>query len=436
MSKVSKLVALQVLLILCVGMLLATPAAFAQKTKLVMWTMPHAGIPIVKATQGKMFQEKFPNVEIDFVNGWLDKVITMIAGGSQLDLVYYAHDGFVSLASQGLLMDLTPYFNKERGFKEQFFPAAINAGVWQGKQFALPESVSTSGLFYNKNMLDALGILYPREWTWDDLLRSAKKLTRDLDGDGAIDEFGFSDRYPISGGMENWIWQSGGEVFNADFSKALLDTPESLRGMHFQHDLYYTHHVGPTRWESESWGGEHRGPEKMFRNGKLALLNSTRYYIADPEGGAAYDWDIAPLAKGPGGMAVGMAMDFNAILSTSKYPDLAWEFIKFMNSRETQATLLRLHSDQAVLNGVAANMLAARDTLSASAREHNENYWIESMGYARAASITRYPPAPADTVYRTFTSRLGDVISGKTTMDNMLVNFTRELNVALARVPR
>lgn len=401
-----------------------------------MCTMPHAGIPIVKATQSRMFQEKNPNVEIDFVDGWLDKTITMIAGGSQLDIVYYAHDGFVSLASQGLLLDLTPYFNKDRGFRDQFFPAAINAGIWQGKQYALPESVSTSGLFYNKNSLDAMGIPYPKDWTWDDLLKAAKRLTRDLDGDGTIDEFGFSDRYPISGAMESWIWQSGGEVFTPDFSKAMLDSPEALRGMHFQHDLYYTHHVGPTRWETESWGGVHRGPEAMFRNGKLALLDSTRYYIADPEGGAAYDWDVAPLAEGPGGAAVGMAMDFNAILSTSHNKDLAWEFIKFMNSRETQNTLLRLHSDQAVMNGVAANMLAARDALSASARGHNENYWIESMGYARPSSTTRYPPAPADAVYRTFTSRLDGVITGTTTMDNMLANFTRELNVALGLVPR
>lgn len=434
MIKAGRSLLVWVVTISCTGLLSLAPVTSAQKTKLVMWTMPHAGIPIVKATQGSMFQEKYPDVEIDFVNGWLDKVITMIAGGSQLDLVYYAHDGFVSLASQGLLRDLTPYFNRERGFKEQFFPAAINAGVWKGKQYALPESVSTVGLFYNRNMLDTLGIGYPADWTWDDLFKAAKKLTRDFDGDGAMDEFGFSDRYPISGGMENWVWESGGEIFSADFTKSLIDSPEAIRGLRFEHDLYYTHHVGPTRSETEGWGGAHRGPEKMFRNGKLAMLYSTRYYSADPEGGIAYDWDVAPLAKGPGGRFAGMAMDFNAILSTSKYPDLAWEFIKFMNSRETQATVLKLHSDQAVMNGVAANMLAARDALSASARKHNENYWIECMAVARPWSVTLYPPPPADLIYRTFASRLGDVISEKTSMENMLVNFARELNLALAQV--
>jgi len=63
-------------------------------------------------------------------------------------------------------------------------------------------------MFYNKKLFDQAGISYPSgDWTWEDFLAIAQKLTRDLDGDGATDQFGaaFSNYFYF---WIAWVWSA------------------------------------------------------------------------------------------------------------------------------------------------------------------------------------------------------------------------------------
>ena len=76
-----------------------------------------------------------------------------------------------------------------------------------GGQYGLPRDLNTIVLYYNKAMFDAAGIPYPDDtWDWAKLVEVAKQLTKDDNGDGKADQWGF---YTETTDMENF-WLSTG----------------------------------------------------------------------------------------------------------------------------------------------------------------------------------------------------------------------------------
>lgn len=81
-----------------------------------------------------------------------------------------------------------------------------------GKIYGVPFQWQTTLLFYNKTIFDASGVDYPSgSWKWDSVQAVSRKLTRDTNGDGKLDQWGFG----ATTGFEflfSLIWSFGGEV--------------------------------------------------------------------------------------------------------------------------------------------------------------------------------------------------------------------------------
>ena len=78
-------------------------------------------------------------------------------------------------------------------------------------------------LYYNEDILNALGEKAPE--TWDDFARICQEATKDTDGDGKVDQYGFACGMNTSdiGAMQilnayyySALWQNGGQVYNDD----------------------------------------------------------------------------------------------------------------------------------------------------------------------------------------------------------------------------
>ncbi|MEG2751880.1 MAG: extracellular solute-binding protein, partial [Anaerorhabdus sp.] len=80
------------------------------------------------------------------------------------------------------------------------------------KQYALPyESVPTL-MYVNKTLLEKEGILVPSNtWTWEDFYNISKQVTKDINKDGNLDQFGF---YGYT--WENAVASNNGSIFNAE----------------------------------------------------------------------------------------------------------------------------------------------------------------------------------------------------------------------------
>jgi arabinosaccharide transport system substrate-binding protein len=156
----------------------------------------------------------------------------MLAGTEVPDLAELPYDamryfGRGPIADIGFL-DLTERLNAE-GYRDRLVEARLS--LWSKRRhiFALPHDVHPVMLAYRADLVEALGIDVAALKTWDDFTAVGRRITADLDGDGAID------RYMIdlqSGGTEMLqvlLLQRGIDMFDeageATFNQALtVDT--------------------------------------------------------------------------------------------------------------------------------------------------------------------------------------------------------------------
>jgi multiple sugar transport system substrate-binding protein len=131
------------------------------------------------------FHQRNPRVtvEVEHVTGspsYHEKLITQQAAGDPPDTVFTTNDYMFEEAAKGMLLDLTPYFNKSKIKKADYYAAALEPQFLRNKLFAMPVDYGVWLLWYNVEMLKKAGVSTPTDkWTWDDYVKAAQKLTID-----------------------------------------------------------------------------------------------------------------------------------------------------------------------------------------------------------------------------------------------------------------
>ncbi|WP_276813405.1 ABC transporter substrate-binding protein [Faecalibaculum rodentium] len=146
------------------------------------------------------FKEDHPTVDVVYESGirmsgyteWLDESVVM---GEVPDVFMIPDDKFGEYASLGVLKNLDPFIRQDPAYGDVvFYPAAVQSGKYQYSQYALPYMMNPKLMFVNVTLLEKEGIDVPREsWTPQEFTELCAKLTRDLEGDGTIDQYGVVD---------------------------------------------------------------------------------------------------------------------------------------------------------------------------------------------------------------------------------------------------
>lgn len=143
------------------------------------------------------FEEKHPNVTIKYESGilkedyssWLSQ---KILEGETLDAFMVLDSDFNVLASIGAMEKLDKYISDS--LKEDMYASVLKQAKYNGKIYALPYQVSPMLMCVNQDLLEQEGINIPNEnWTIQDFYEICEKVTKDLDGDGDIDQYGCYD---------------------------------------------------------------------------------------------------------------------------------------------------------------------------------------------------------------------------------------------------
>lgn len=286
------------------------------------------------------FYKKHPNIRVQIeLIPWsrvFDKLLISTAGGRPPDVSRIDSTYFTPCAAKGLLECLDPYIanNPEFDLKDFYEPALEGWGMYDGKVYGLPGDVDIYAMFYNKTMFDKYGIPYPDEtWDWNKYLEVARKLTKDLNGDGRIDQWGcIPDPW-----WQDYVWQNGGEIISKDGKKCLLDQPEAYEAIQFASDLRCKYRVAPGVTDMADIG-----PQKMFTNGMVGMYitGSWAAALVFHKEIKTFDYDVAPIPKGKRRAAFMGGASFG-ILKLSKHKKEAWELVKFMTGPEIQAHFAR-----------------------------------------------------------------------------------------------
>ena len=117
-------------------------------------------------------------------------------------------------------------------------PAGDSVVPHRGKQLGIPFGVDMEFIAYNKKLFDEAGVDYPRDdWILEEFLEKAKRLTKDRNGDGRIDQYGFR------GGLDCSAF--GAQILAEDGSRACCNTPQMVRHLQFHLDLAHKWRVAP-----------------------------------------------------------------------------------------------------------------------------------------------------------------------------------------------
>jgi multiple sugar transport system substrate-binding protein len=280
-------------------------------------------------------QSTLATVELEFRPGdqYWDKIQTEFAGGQAPDITLNQIDWLVPGASRGMFVDLKPYYEQDAIDLSDLWYDMEQEWGWEGGMYGALLYAGGQVLYYNKGLLEAAGEAAPAaDWTYDDLLASAQKLTDEASGQYGITLSNPSPPYWCC----SFIHGYGGTVLNDAKDECTLNSPESQAALQWLVDLTFTHKVAPIMIQEE-------GVENPFIAGKVAYYFGGTWEEAAIRA-AGIDWDFLPMPAHPetGVRSVQMGSNAWSILSTTENADAAWEVIKFIGGPEGASRVVGL----------------------------------------------------------------------------------------------
>ncbi len=259
-------------------------------------------------------------------------LMTAFAAGNAPDVFWVSSQVARPYMSRNALYDLTPLIEEENFDIDDYYPSTIEPFHLNGRYYALSNDACSTVLFYNKELFDAENLPYPnKDWKWEDFVRAAKRLTKDFNGDGKIDQWGFV----LPGDTLLWfpfIYSNGGYVFDFDNPDMPLFTqPQALEALDNMLNLALKDRAAPLRGELGD-----QEVKRGFQLGRVAMMISGWWDMLDTTLNAPdLDYDVAPIPKYkvPGSQTYSTA---TAIYINTPHPKEAWEFVKFITSAEVQ----------------------------------------------------------------------------------------------------
>jgi multiple sugar transport system substrate-binding protein len=231
----------------------------------------------------RQFEADRPGVRVSLTsapNGpeYRDLVLTSIAAGTPPDVFLMDNIDVPAFVRAGVALDLAPYLPRVGLAEDDFDPRVLAIFRREGALVAVPKGFTPMLVAYNRDVFDRAGVPYPRDdWTWEEFRAAARALTRDTDGDGAVDQWGFwFDRRVFM--WIPWLWSLGGDVLCADGRRAsgCLDAPASVRAFRELTALATRDSVTPRFFGLRRSIGDQL---RTFYSGRVAMVTVGHFWL-------------------------------------------------------------------------------------------------------------------------------------------------------------
>lgn len=285
------------------------------------------------------FQAKDPNIQVELMTVPWDefdaKLLSLAASGTPPDVfAQWGQSGGGTYVKKGLLRPIDDYVAAAKWDLSNVAEATQNAYKFNGKLYGIPMYVLGTFIYYNKDLFDQAGVAYPPvdwddpNWTWDEMLARAQKITKDPD-DPEKGIYGFA-----NGTVDLYCgipWLFGAEPFikedylKGEVTEVKLNTPEYIEAAQAKADLTNKLKVAPTAATMDAIG----------QNGNPLALGR----LAMSLGGGWVSWELAPLKELRWGLAAlpkgksKKAATFSDpwyIAAKSMNPDAAFKLVEYL----------------------------------------------------------------------------------------------------------
>lgn len=308
----------------------------------------------------------------------------------------------------------------ERALREEFVDVVADDLLREGQIWALPVSVDTLALYYNKDILSAAGIPRPPR-TWDDIQRVVAQLT-------AVTRFGTIQRSAIALGTAANINRAA-DILQVLFLQSGLPIkdPAPEGAVNIAGDIgeraltFYTDFANKSK-KVYTWDLQQDYSLDAFAEGETAMMVNYSYHIPTIRAkNPRLDFAISPLPQIADSTATNFASYWPfAVSQQSVLPEVAWQFVRFLTNTEAAQAL----------NKAAATPPARRDGIAEAARDPVIGAFAEQA--LTAATWPRTDIVATDAIVNTM---IDSVVTGAATPAESLRRAQDQLNQLAAQPP-
>ena len=287
----------------------------------------------------EQFKEIYPNVTISYrafdnIEDYERTLLDALAAGKGPDIFMVRNNDLPRKVNKIFTLPNTKYSLIDlRGD----FPGVVEHDfVVQGTIYALPASIDTLALFYNRNLLNEAAIVFPPK-TWEEMQESIPKLT-------VYDVHGSITRAAIAlGGSRNvnrakdivslLMLQRGVKIINDEYTAATFASYEGADALAF-----YTQFANP-HTAAFTWDSSQSDSLEAFSRGKTAMILDYSTALSDVRERSPFlEIGIAPVPQPEEAEVMSYAHYWGYTVSRqSKYLTLAWDFILSLTTNEQNA---------------------------------------------------------------------------------------------------
>lgn len=283
------------------------------------------------------------NLQIDAVNAGMNKLIMQGVSGMAADIVQANGSADLSyFAAIGLLADLGSFARSGNYLPERFLPAIRDELVVDGRQLGCPVSIYLLVTYINRATFENLGLeVPPPRMTWDEFERRGREFVGKANPPGQKPR-----RFFVSGVNTTAMRRSIGlDTFNETLTRCTLDDPRNARVLELIRKWTVEDRLIPTGTDmaalvSDGDAGVFGPRLYQFKIGNIAMISGGNYLTPALRrlGTIPLAVTMPPYAEFPNAI---LGAQILALYSGSKNREAAANYLKFLQSEEFFATILR-----------------------------------------------------------------------------------------------
>lgn len=335
------------------------------------------------------FHATHPNIHVFYTPDPPDltkKMMSDFQAQSAPDVFAGCCDFFPVWAQKGFLMDLRPYVAAEfkaDDLKDWDEAQYRSLQLRDGTQYGLPKYHGALALYYNKDIFDRYKTPYPEStWTHSDYQAAMLRFAQPRSAESGS---------PIWGSMFDVSWDRvqvhvngwGGHFVDPnDPKKSLMARPQALDAMQWLRDRMWTDHVMASRLDVQNLS-----VSEAFYRGRLAMVEDGSWSLKSILHNATFPVGVTVFPAGPAGRVTMGTTDGFGIYKFTRYPEAAWEFMKFLISSRYGRAMSRAHLLQPARASLVEGWIAdVREQYPDNAKDMDLGAFAE--GHLKGYSVT------------------------------------------------
>ncbi len=288
------------------------------------------------------FEAKNPKIKVQYVKQshkqYRERLQAAIARGDGPD-VFRFHNTWVAMLANDLAPVPKPIMTPEQ-FNQTFYPVASADLVGGQNIYGIPLMIDGLGLYYNEDLFAAAGVVPPT--TWEQMLEIVPKLTVKADTTITTSAIALG----TTGNVEH---------FSDIVGLMMMQNGANLReptGTEAQEALIFYRKYASATDPVYTWNETLDNSIYAFAMGKVAMILAPSWRVFDiKQMNPNLRFKIAAVPQLPGNTVTWASYWVEGVSGKSKNQEQAWEFVKYLTSKEaaiklyTEASKTRLFGE-------------------------------------------------------------------------------------------